>query len=129
MHRCGDDDDGFSVTSDKAASVVLVQAWGFWGAPIAEAFAGSVEQECRGSGIPSRAIVLSLAAAQLKPQREVGEAAFRALFALVSKLGITRISVTTNALTKLQILRIGKEESVRGLIEFTNTGGHPGNAR
>jgi hypothetical protein len=84
-----------------------------------------VDHECRGPGIATRSLIVTIEADRLKPQREEGEAAFRTVIGALLRLGVARVVVTTNALTKLQILRIAKEQKARSLIEFTTPSGVP----
>jgi hypothetical protein len=61
-----------------------------------------------------------LEAMPLKPQREAGEEAFRALLTALLAVGVARVTVTTNPLTKLQILRIAKEQKAKALLTFAS---------
>ncbi len=64
-----------------------------------------------------------LDASLLKPQREEGQHALSTLMLALGKLGITSMQVvTTSPLTRLQLVRIGNESSVREILQFLPNG-------
>jgi hypothetical protein len=99
--RFGTDESGFSVETRPLGARVL--AWGFWDASIAVAFPTAVLDAAGGCQH------LLVDATQLKPQGEEGQAAFRRLVQATSKLKLRAELVVTNAITKLQLLRIVRE--------------------
>jgi hypothetical protein len=121
MPTFGTDADGFSITFDEPSRLLRVRAYGFWSPEVAATFAASVIEACRP---PRRPKELVVDAADLKPQREEGQAALRSVFAALPGLGIGRASVLTgNALTKLQLLRLANAAPTRAMIEFTTNAG------
>jgi len=121
MPMFGTDADGFSITFEEPSQLLRVRAYGFWPPEVAAAFAASVLQACQP---PRRARELVVDAADLKPQREEGQAALRSVFAALPRLGIGRASVLTgNALTKLQLLRLANAGPTSAMIEFTTKAG------
>jgi len=116
MVRFGNDEDGFAVGFDEATCVVQVKAWGFWSAELAAMFAQAVIDVCNAN---RRATSMVVDAVGLKPQREEGQKAFGALMAVLPRLGMGRVSVTTDSpLTRLQLLRLAKERAPKNLIHF-----------
>jgi len=114
MQRVGDETAGFSVDFPLTGGT-LVTAWGFWSVEIAAVFSTSVGAACRG---PQRRQSLMLDMRELKPMREQGQQAVRDLLRLLPSLGISRVSVlTTNPLTKLQLVRLATEMGA-GNIEW-----------
>lgn len=120
MQYRGDDQAGFSVALDEPTRTVRISAWGFWGPDLATAFSESVTETCRAARQAAR---LVLDATKLKPQRDAGQAAFGAVMSALPRLGITEASVkTSNALTKLQLLRIAKESTANALVLHFDSG-------
>src|SRR5262245_59930825 len=116
MRHRGDAEAGFAIEVDSAKKVLRIRAWGFWGDALAESLGPSLLENGRADA--SEAVV---DAKDLKPQRESGQRAIAALFDALSKLKIPRATmVVTNALTRLQIMRIAKERTTKDVaITFT----------
>jgi len=116
MQRFGDDEAGFSL-ADSDDPIRLV-AWGFWSTEIAAAFAGALVNLGRARSATS----MVLDATKLKPQRDEGQHALAQLMSSLVKLGITSVQVlTTSQLTKLQLLRLAGEASVKERLSFAPT--------
>lgn len=115
MHRVGDTESGFTVAFDGATRTVRVEAWGFWHVGIAPIFRKMVVDACR-SG--PDAVRFDMEATRLKPLREEGEAAWLDVLTELPKAGIEAIVVTTNSLTKLQLLRVAKQSASKNIIQF-----------
>jgi hypothetical protein len=106
MPRVGTELTGFTV--ETGGEAVRVEAWGFWGAEVAEVFASNVVEACRVARAPVRLIV---DVRELKPQREEGQAAFRDMMVGAARLGVSHaVMVVTNAITKLQLARLASEK-------------------
>jgi len=119
MKRVGDDLSGFSTDYDGEVGAVRVRAWGFWSAPIAQAFSQAVSDACRAS--PKGAPLL-MDMTDLKPLREEGQRAFGGLVGCLRELGVSRTTVTTSShLTKLQLLRLVAEHAAKDSVEFAPT--------
>jgi hypothetical protein len=103
MMRFGTDESGFSIETSPLGARVL--AWGFWDAAIAVAFPAAVLDALGARGGQQ----LLVDATQLKPQGDDGQAAFRRLVEATSKLKLRAEVVVTNAITKLQLVRILRE--------------------
>jgi hypothetical protein len=117
MQRVGDDSTGFSVDHTEAGRI-LVRGWGFWSVAVASAFAHTVMEGCKGR---PRGTILILDMADLKPMREEGQQSFSRLLAALSNLGVAQVSViTTNALTKLQLLRLATESGTGAQVAWEN---------
>src|SRR5687767_13323521 len=117
MQRVGDDSTGFSVDHPDAGRI-LVKGWGFWSVAVASAFAPTVMEGCKGR---PRGTILILDMVDLKPMREEGQQSFSRLLTALSNLGIAQVSViTTNALTKLQLLRLVTESATGAHVEWDN---------
>jgi len=117
MQRFGDDSCGFSVDFPTVGSAV-VRAWGFWTMQVASAFDKSVIEACRGC---SRGTVLTLEMSELKPMRDEGQQSFSVLLRALPSLGILKVRiVTTNALTKLQLVRLTSEVDASVGCEWVN---------
>lgn len=115
MQRVGDDSCGFSVDF-PAVNDAVVSAWGFWSAEVASAFAVAVIDACRGR---AGGAVLTLAMAELKPMRDEGQQSFSVLLGALPSLGIFKVRIaTTNALTKLQLVRLASRLDARIQIEW-----------
>ncbi len=115
----GTADNGFSVERDESTNTVVMKAKGLWSSEIASKLTPTVgELFQRG---PTAHFVLD--ATGFKPQRDVGQAALAALMSLLLKVGVGRVSLTTDsALTKLQILRIVKERAASSLFSGSKMG-------
>jgi hypothetical protein len=106
MLRVGDDTAGFSVDF-PATGGTLVTGWGFWSVEVALAFATIVGDACRSR---KRRVSLMLDMRELKPMRKEGQQSFSEVLRSLQNLGISRVSVvTTNALTKIQLVRLASE--------------------
>ncbi len=117
MNRIGNDEAGFSVAFDSAASTVSVRGWGFWGPDVANAFDSAVQKACLTSPKGS-ALVIDMS--QLKPMREEGQRAFTRLMSALRGLGIVSTMImTTSQLTKMQLLRLSAEAGAAGSVKFT----------
>jgi hypothetical protein len=106
MQRVGDEQAGFSVDSAPSDGV-RVRGWGFWSVDVANAFAGAVLEACRAQtkGAP---LVLDLA--DLKPMRDEGQQSLSRVLRAAPSVGTGSISiVTTNPLTRLQLVRLANE--------------------
>jgi hypothetical protein len=115
MKRFGDDSTGFSVDHPETGRV-LVRGWGFWSVALASAFAPAVIEACQGQ---ARGTILTLDMGDLKPMREEGQQSFSRLLLSLPSLGMTQISVvTTNPLTKLQLLRLVTESRTGIQVEW-----------
>jgi hypothetical protein len=109
MKRVGSDDAGYSV--ETGALGVRVRAWGFWDASLAAGFAKAVVEALDQSTVRSQLLVDAIA---LKPQRDEGQEAFRAMIRDTAKLGLPRAELlVTNAITKMQLGRILREAGAR----------------
>jgi hypothetical protein len=115
MHRVGDTECGFTVTVDAATRTVRVEAWGFWRVGIAPMFGDALLDACRGGTKPRR---VDMELTQLKPLREEGEDAWLKILTWLPNAGIEAIVVTTNSLTKLQLLRIAKKSASKTIVQF-----------
>jgi hypothetical protein len=117
LSRVGTDESGYSLESGVLS--VQVRAWGFWDVPLAASFAGAVVDALRAAG---PRVALRIVATDLKPQGEAGEAAFRALIAAATKLGLDGAElVVGNAITKLQLARIVREVGARSWMITTGS--------
>lgn len=115
MHRIGDDTAGFSVEVQPTGGI-LVTGWGFWRPDVATAFASLVVESCRSQ---PRGVALTLDMRELKPMREEGQRAFSQVSRALLGLGISRTSiVTTNPLTKLQLVRLVTESGASDKVEW-----------
>jgi hypothetical protein len=111
----GDDAAGYSVSSPGFGSVEVV-GWGFWSAELASAFAERVLEVCRSQ---SRGLRLTIDMTRLKPMREEGQVSFGQVLRSASGLGISQLSiVTSNALTKLQLVRLSTEAGVGDAVTW-----------
>ncbi len=105
MRTYGDNKEGFSV--DVVGGAVLVTARGFWSAEVADALGPAVTSALRGEGRRTRLI---FEVADLRPLRDEGQAAFKAVIAQVLAGGASEVVIrASSALTKLQMLRIARE--------------------
>jgi hypothetical protein len=112
MQRFGNDESGFSVVWEDASGTVRVKAWGFWDAGLSASFSRAVGGVCRSARRPLKLFVDAM---MLKPQRDEGQAAFRALMTILVSLGGVRAAVAVgNAITRIQLVRIAKETSAEG---------------
>jgi hypothetical protein len=112
MQKVGDDSAGFSVDFPLTGGT-LVMGWGFWSSDVAKAFASTVIEACRRQ---RRGPALMLDLRELKPMRDEGQRTFSDLLRSLPTLGIAQTSiVTTNPLTKLQLVRLVKESGVDGI--------------
>src|SRR5688572_9109580 len=106
MERVGDEQAGFSVDPVPSEGV-RVKGWGFWSVEVASAFAGAVLEACRAQ---RRGAPLLLDFADLKPMRDEGQQALSRVLRAAPSLGAGTISiVTTNPLTRLQLVRLATE--------------------
>ena len=110
MERIGDDLAGFS-------GVVSVRGWGFWSAEVAASFGVRVCEACTNRPRGTR---LTMELTALKPMREEGQRSFASLLAALPGLRVPATVVATgNALTKLQLMRLGGDVPVsKGMIQF-----------
>jgi hypothetical protein len=115
MHQAGDTEAGFEVAFDAATRTVRVDAWGFWRIGIAPSFRDTVLDACRGGNNATR---LHMEMVRLKPLREEGEEAWLDILTKVPNEGIEAIVVTTNSLTKLQLLRIARQSASKNIVQF-----------
>ena len=105
MEKVGDELAGFSVDAAPPDSV-KVKGWGFWSVPVATAFAGAVLDACR----QARGATLMLDLCDLKPMRDEGQQSLSRVLRTAPGLGIAAISIiTTNPLTRLQLVRLATE--------------------
>lgn len=117
----GDPSEGFSVEVDAGNGFVRVRCWGFWGLALCREFSAAVVRGCTAS---HRQAHLLIDVADLKPMREEGQAAFAAAMIGARRCGVAGISLLTGSqLTKLQLLRIVRESSVRDTVRFVGRGG------
>lgn len=80
------------------------------------AFALTVLEACRGRAQGSS---LTLDMSDIKPMREEGQQSFSRVLSSTSSVGITRVSiVTTNPLTKLQLVRLVAESRTQSMVEW-----------
>jgi hypothetical protein len=115
MQRVGDESAGFTVEV-TAPDRVQVRAWGFWSVQVASAFEPTVAEACRRQA-KGGTVVLDMG--EVKPMREEGQQAVCHLVRALPTLGITRVSiVTTNPLTKLQLVRLVTESRTSATIEW-----------
>ncbi len=123
MLRVGDENAGFSVDAPFVGNV-RVTGWGFWSVEVASAFASAVVNACRSQ---PRGATLAIDMSGLKPMREQGQEAFALLLRSLEALGISQTSVvTTNPLTKLQLVRIASESAAGARVEWIGDGGNSG---
>jgi hypothetical protein len=114
----GNDIDGFVVTATPATRTVHVRLWGFWPVEVAVQFVPSVAAACQEMGGVNR---LEVDANELKPLREEGQIAFGGLLAQLPLLKVAHASIsTTNALTRLQLMRLVKQSPAKGLVQMTS---------
>jgi hypothetical protein len=115
----GNAEAGFSLEWDQGERRVNIRGWGFWGPEVATTFASKVLDSFR-SLRPVRQLAMDFAA--LKPQRDEGQEAIGSVLTGAVKLGVKRVIVaTSSALTKLQLLRLARESTSAGTIEFVST--------
>jgi len=113
QQRVGDDAAGFSLEFSSTGSI-LVTGWGFWSPEVATAFAGAVVDACRDH---QQGLTLTFNMRELKPMREEGQRSFSHVLRSLPSLSTSRVSiVTTNPLTKLQLVRLATESRVEGSI-------------
>ena len=116
MRSFGTEDSGFAVDYRSGGRTVVVRAWGFWDPALAAAFPGAVTEACQEATPP---FGLLLEVSQLKPQREAGQGAFRALMTALREGGPARTAVVfENAITKMQLTRIARETATGGWRYF-----------
>lgn len=116
MERVGDEQAGFSFSSDPSRDTFEVRAWGFWSADVATAFGTNVLAALRTRARWKR-LVLDMS--DLKPMREEGQRAFATLLRSLPGAGVAGTSVvTTSHLTKLQLARIAMESAKGADIEW-----------
>jgi hypothetical protein len=116
VQRFGNDDSGFSITNEEVAHV-RVEGWGFWDPDVAADFERATLEACREA---QRPLQLELDMTRLRPQRDEGQAAFKRLLAALTALGAERAVVrAASALTKMQLMRIVRENTPKGLVEFS----------
>ena len=108
MTRVGSDDGGFSSRSARSASGSTRGASG----TRPPAPPSRTRSEAFRTTPQRGAVVLD--ATRLKPQREEGQRAFRDLAEASSKLGVRVELIVVNAITKMQIARILRENGVHG---------------
>ncbi len=115
MQRFGDDSAGFSVDV-PAPDRIEVRGWGFWSVNVASAFEPGVAEACVGRG---RGAILTLDMSDVKPMREEGQQSCGRLMRQLSTAGLAKVSiVTTNPLTKLQLVRLVTESRTTAPIEW-----------
>jgi hypothetical protein len=120
--RVGDDTAGFSV--DLAVGSILVKGWGFWRREVAAPFASRVVEMCRGQ---QRGTTLRLEMTELKPLREEGQQSFRDLLRSLPGLNLSRVYVvTSNPLTRMQLMRLAADSGTYGGIEWLSPRGNTG---
>jgi len=106
----GDESEGFTI--DNGGDFVLVTARGFWSAETADKMAESVLTALAGRRQP---LIFELS--ELRPLRDEGQLAFKALFKRALARGTPRIVVrSASAMTKLQMMRIARETGQEQLI-------------
>jgi hypothetical protein len=116
MERVGDEQAGFSFSSDPSRDTFEVRAWGFWNVDVAAAFGTNVLAALRTRARWKR-LVLDMS--DLKPMREEGQRAFATLLRSLPSAGVAGTSVvTTSHLTKLQLARIAMESAKGTDIEW-----------
>jgi hypothetical protein len=109
----GNEENGFALTADEQSGTVRVRAWGFWSDDLARLFANAVVEAFK----PDQR--LEIDASALKPQRDTCQQELASMFGRLARLGIKRVVVSVdNAITKLQLARIGKENAPHATIEF-----------
>jgi hypothetical protein len=117
MLRIGDDTTGFSIEV-QAPGRVLVTGWGFWSVQVALAFASSVVDACRAQ---PKGLKLVVDMSRLKPMRDEGQRSFALLMRSLRDVGVSHTSViTTNPLTKLQLVRLASESGAGSAIEWSD---------
>ncbi len=106
IQRFGTAESGFAIDTDAKADLRF-DIWGFWDSTLADSFVRTSMEVCR-SLRPERVIV---DITRLKPQRESGQIALRTLMSATRTLAGARVIAVfgDNALTKMQLMRIGKE--------------------
>jgi hypothetical protein len=107
MYKIGDGNNGFSFVHDTDAQLLRVRLWGFWEETHLEAFVKALQGK-----LPQGTKGLLVDITLLKPQREPGQEAIRAVAALPKSLGCSYAAVVfDNILGKLQFARIAKDVS------------------
>jgi hypothetical protein len=115
MQRVGDESAGFTVDA-TAPDRIQVRAWGFWSVQVASAFEPAIADACR---TRAKGSTLALDMSDVKPMREEGQQAVSRLMRSLPSLGVTRAAVvTTNPLTKLQLVRLVTESRTSATIEW-----------
>jgi hypothetical protein len=95
---------------------VFIEAWGYWDAETAKAFAEEAPILSRKAAAP---FSLVLEASQLKPQGVKGQAALRVLLECLTKLSVSRaVARVSNILTRMQLTRIAAECGAAQLLRF-----------
>ena len=96
---------GFRVA--LAASVLSINAWGYWHPEVAEAFAREA------AAIGQKVMLVSafvLDAAEMKPQGAEGQQALRALFRVLAGMNVAKGTlIADNLFTKMQLVRLLRE--------------------
>lgn len=115
--QVGDDQSGFSVTFDSSNGAILVRGWGFWNASVAVQFGNAVMDECQQC---PRGMALVMDMTDLKPMRDEGQVSFGILMKALPRLGLSKTTVmTSNQLTKLQLIRLAAEFGAKALVQFS----------
>jgi hypothetical protein len=111
----GDTEQGFRIESRGDA--VLVTAWGFWSVGFVPEFLPAVLAALEAKG---RGVALAMDLKDLRPLRDEGQQAFRALLGRALAHGVVGVELKgASALTRLQMLRLTRELGAQDRIRVT----------
>ncbi|HEX2734407.1 MAG TPA: hypothetical protein VHM70_22515 [Polyangiaceae bacterium] len=116
MIKVDEEGAGFSATLAPEEHVLRIVGYGFWSVDLAQRFSPMVRDAMRTAGNVSRLI---FDFRDLKPLRDEGQRGFADVLTTLRALPNLHVLVLTSSpLTKLQLLRIVKEASYVGRIDF-----------
>jgi hypothetical protein len=106
----GDERAGYQILSALVSGSLRVQCWGYWCGEVAATFEVDVPEACRETPNLTHFV---LDAEELKPQGAQGQVALRSLMSHLGSMKETACTVlSTNALTKMQLVRFAREYGV-----------------
>lgn len=116
MIRVGDEIAGFSITAETGDLVLKVVGHGFWDVDVARSFCPRIRDAIISYPRLTR-LVFDFRG--LKPLRDEGQAGFAQVLSILRSSAPPQVSVLTSSpLTKLQLLRIVKENGGGDWIAF-----------
>ncbi len=109
MHE-GNDSNGFSVELEGDGSTIRVSGWGLWGPDLAQRVVEGLTEHARRARRPHG---LLADFSRLGPQGGEGQAAIRSIMLAARGSEVAGAAmIVTNAITKLQVVRIAKENTL-----------------